>query len=268
MRKYDAEIGRFLSVDPLFESQPGYTPYHYAYNDPLNGSDGSGMFTQTEAISTACNGGCGETGCRCASGSSITGGDDGGVSSSSGGGSPTAGGVASTAGGGFDVLNTWAGYGLHVGQRLLAMHSVPVGMSGLENSTSVRSSGGSRNSGRNTDSDYLVYNGTQVNWHSSDGTIIASYAATSGLPEYQNSMFQDVKDAGPIPEGNYTINLAPNPDRIAKADPRTGEILRGDGIQKIPEEFVTRDGRVFNYPGWGSMRVALSPHSRTHLINT
>jgi RHS repeat-associated protein len=34
-RLYDPAIGSFLSVDPLFESQPGFTPYHYCYNDPI-----------------------------------------------------------------------------------------------------------------------------------------------------------------------------------------------------------------------------------------
>jgi hypothetical protein len=42
-RLYDPSIGSFLSVDPLFETQPGFTPYHYCYNDPINGSDPSGL---------------------------------------------------------------------------------------------------------------------------------------------------------------------------------------------------------------------------------
>lgn len=44
VRKYDADIGRFLSVDKLFQQQPGYSPYHYSANDPVNASDPSGLF--------------------------------------------------------------------------------------------------------------------------------------------------------------------------------------------------------------------------------
>jgi RHS repeat-associated protein len=34
-RQYDAETGRFLSIDPLFEQFRTHTPYHYAFNSPV-----------------------------------------------------------------------------------------------------------------------------------------------------------------------------------------------------------------------------------------
>jgi RHS repeat-associated protein len=34
-RIYDPRIGRFLSVDPLFQSFPWYTPYQFAGNKPI-----------------------------------------------------------------------------------------------------------------------------------------------------------------------------------------------------------------------------------------
>ncbi len=34
-RYYDAVIGRFLTVDPLAEEHPDFTPYHYVLNNPL-----------------------------------------------------------------------------------------------------------------------------------------------------------------------------------------------------------------------------------------
>jgi len=34
-RIYDPRIGKFLSVDPLFQSYPWYTPYQYAGNSPI-----------------------------------------------------------------------------------------------------------------------------------------------------------------------------------------------------------------------------------------
>jgi RHS repeat-associated protein len=42
-RYYDPEIGRFLSVDPLFEMYTEYTPYNYCNNSPMMFRDPSGM---------------------------------------------------------------------------------------------------------------------------------------------------------------------------------------------------------------------------------
>jgi len=35
VRKYDAELGRFVSVDPLWEKYAGFSPYQYGGNSPL-----------------------------------------------------------------------------------------------------------------------------------------------------------------------------------------------------------------------------------------
>ncbi len=39
MRIYDTRIGKFLSVDPLFEQYPWYTPYQFAGNSPICNTD-------------------------------------------------------------------------------------------------------------------------------------------------------------------------------------------------------------------------------------
>jgi len=43
VRKYDDEIGRFTSIDPLWEKYYSLTPYQYAGNNPVSFLDGNGM---------------------------------------------------------------------------------------------------------------------------------------------------------------------------------------------------------------------------------
>ena len=47
-RQYDPLSGRFLSVDPLYESFPDKTPYHYCNNNPISFKDPSGLSPEGE----------------------------------------------------------------------------------------------------------------------------------------------------------------------------------------------------------------------------
>ncbi|OGU58035.1 MAG: hypothetical protein A2X64_00435 [Ignavibacteria bacterium GWF2_33_9] len=47
-RRYDPEIGRFLSVDPLLEAFPNQSPYSYSFNNPLSYRDPSGLAPEKE----------------------------------------------------------------------------------------------------------------------------------------------------------------------------------------------------------------------------
>ena len=40
--KYEAETGRFLSVDPLWEEQRPWNVYHYSANNPIVAKDPDG----------------------------------------------------------------------------------------------------------------------------------------------------------------------------------------------------------------------------------
>lgn len=47
-RIYSEEFGRFLSPDPLFEQFDSWTPYHFAFNNPVMYSDPSGLAPKKE----------------------------------------------------------------------------------------------------------------------------------------------------------------------------------------------------------------------------
>jgi RHS repeat-associated protein len=53
-RIYNPAIGKFLSVDPLTANAPGWTPYRFAFNNPLYFIDPKGLFeTKADAKSYA-----------------------------------------------------------------------------------------------------------------------------------------------------------------------------------------------------------------------
>lgn len=42
-RYYDSDLGRWMTVDPLMDKYPGWSPYNYTYNNPLKYIDPNGM---------------------------------------------------------------------------------------------------------------------------------------------------------------------------------------------------------------------------------
>ncbi len=57
MRIYDSRLGRFLSVDPLSDKYPFYTPYQFAANTPTNAIDLDGMEAPPEKNKNPTEGG-------------------------------------------------------------------------------------------------------------------------------------------------------------------------------------------------------------------
>jgi RHS repeat-associated protein len=43
-RNYDPALGRWMNIDPLAEKAPDWTPYRYAFNNPLSFTDPTGMY--------------------------------------------------------------------------------------------------------------------------------------------------------------------------------------------------------------------------------
>lgn len=85
----------------------------------------------------------------------------------------------------------------------------------------------------------------------------------TGFESLQVAKYQYVKNLGPTVEGKYKINLTPDPNRIANADTKTGDLLRNPngGIEKIPD-FVdnpNNPGYGWSYRDWGNNRARLEP---------
>ena len=133
--------------------------------------------------------------------------------------------------------------------------------------------------------DWILSTGNRVYWYGGKygnrKNLIAVYKATSGMASAikittlpngkrkqetinpQQAKYQRYSDIGPTPEGKYKINLSPDPDRIAEADPHTGALKRNvdGGIERIPDfvENTENPGSRWTYAAWGKNRARLEP---------
>ena len=133
--------------------------------------------------------------------------------------------------------------------------------------------------------DWILSTGNRVYWYGGKygnrKNLIAVYKATSGMASAikittlpngkrkqetinpQQAKYQRYSDIGPTPEGKYKINLSPDPDRIAEADPHTGALKRNvdGGIERIPDfvENTENPGSRWTYAAWGKNRTRLEP---------
>ena len=133
--------------------------------------------------------------------------------------------------------------------------------------------------------DWLLVTGNAVCWYGGEAgdkkNLIDTYKATSGYKgpdangimwNLQKAKYQNIRNGGPTPEGKYHINLEPDPERIAKADLNTGDLLRdpNGGIEKIPDfvENPNKEGYGWSYTEWGQHRAHLTPDKVTGAKNS
>lgn len=128
--------------------------------------------------------------------------------------------------------------------------------------------------------DWILLTGNSALWYGGNygdkSNPKHTFKATSGMnnvkftqgtktsyESLQVTKYQYVKNLGPTVEGKYKINLKPDPSREAKADLKTGELLRNldGGIEKIPNfvENPNNPGYGWRYREWGDNRARLEP---------
>ena len=113
--------------------------------------------------------------------------------------------------------------------------------------------------------DWVLSIGNKVYWYAGDkgdrSTLLHTYNASSGNydndNDYRQAQYQNLRDKGPTPEGEYFINLVPDPDRSAKRG-KDGNFLRS-GVGGIEQLVFEVNGIKCYYPAWGKQRALLQP---------
>lgn len=106
---------------------------------------------------------------------------------------------------------------------------------------------------------WILYDGLTVTTYSgyygnlSKSKQVQQYAGTSGGTGYQNSNNQNIPNVGPVPSGDYKINLVPDFTRIAKINAEDGSTKSNPdgGVELLPW------GNGYLYDGWGQWRARL-----------
>ena len=116
--------------------------------------------------------------------------------------------------------------------------------------------------------DWVLSTGNKVYWYAGDkgdrSKLLHTYNASSGNydkdNDYRQAQYQNLRDKGPTPEGEYFINLKPDPERhvgyIGEQNPQITRSKDG-GIEQV--SFKTQDGTEWFSEEWGSQRALLQP---------
>ncbi|MGN6600926.1 MAG: DUF6443 domain-containing protein [Ginsengibacter sp.] len=122
---------------------------------------------------------------------------------------------------------------------------------------------GALHDGQNS-SYWIDYNGTDVTIYQGEfgdtkgSTVYKKYSGTSGYTNYQKPSDQNLQEAGPVPEGNYSIDLKPSFTR--KAETNSDGFTKPDiGVDLLPW------GNGTLYSEWGQWRARLQALPGTNL---
>ena len=231
LRNYDPQIGRFVQTDPYDQFA---SPYVGMAADPINNVDPSGgwVFSAVPLIEHGI-----WTVAGSVAGTVIAGATSGWDAKAMKNGALIGGGI----GLGASFVN-WGSVGSALGDagrwmgNLFQGSSVP----------------------------WILYNGTKVTiYEGKEGNtkkskVITESNGTSGYQQVAEAQTdRSPNNPGPTPEGDYKIDLTPDPNRIVSVDPESGGTNPGKGIEKLPSKVLLNGGQTMTYGSWGTIRARL-----------
>ena len=232
LRDYDAQIGRFIQQDPYTQFP---SPYTGMANDPINTIDPSG------GIGLPCPG---------TSGLAIF--LDNAIYSVGRFLTNNAA-LLSKISIGINILKT----GVFITQAIETSSMINGQITSMQVGAATVT--GQTASGIEKETTYwILYDGSTVNIYDGtygdkeNSTLIESLAGTSGGIGYQNSSKQNIPKKGPVPDGDYTINLSISPRNRKVSYSDDGQTNQDVGIQQMTD----RKGTGFNAE-WGRWRARL-----------
>lgn len=117
--------------------------------------------------------------------------------------------------------------------------------------------------------DWILSTGNKISWYGGDtgdkSNLVRTFKATSGALGHQVASEQNKRDQGPTPDGKYSINLKPEPDRKAEIA-SNGQLKRSTegGIENL--EGMKMDGdneNLYTSEDWGDNRAKLDAEEVT-----
>lgn len=239
-RNYDPQIGRFMQLDPLTDDYPFLTPYQYASNDPItnidiDGLEGGSAVGKAMDFSYMAGTQAMDIGLQMALSMSIR--------------------TATAVGKGASVIN---GLIKTTGFIVKAAEAIKILSDAVETEAAGNGAANQRLSY------WIFYNGQSVTIYEGEygnkDKPFLTLKASSGSKGFQNSSERykksnkDNEPGGPIPEGEYSINLQAR-------DPRQTANYPGGKLEGVTSGIQITYRKATNEwaPAWGRFRARLEP---------